>query len=142
MALRSKAGLYTENDDDSDSDTNPDTQLNSPFKVPPHKPRINGIERELNILKQTAGIDSPPADLPRSPADSTSDDVDNETLMVAKAKPKTKQVIQGMCEVVEVRIDNQRPAEIQVTEADFLDEEASGDDDWTGDNDADEGYAW
>jgi hypothetical protein len=39
---------------------------------------------------------------------------------------------QGMCNVVKIRIDNQRPSEIQFKEADFLDDERSGDEDWAG----------
>ena len=52
--------------------------------------------------------------------------------------------VQGMCNVVEVMIDNQRPAEEQLHETDFLDEEVSGDEDWNGDDDlmGDTGYAW
>lgn len=52
--------------------------------------------------------------------------------------------IQGMCDVVDVLIDNLRPTEEQLNENDFLDEEASGDEDWNGDDDLDgEGsYAW
>lgn len=42
--------------------------------------------------------------------------------------------VQGMCEVVMVRIDNQRPTETQFNEQDFLDEELSGDEDWNGDD--------
>lgn len=52
--------------------------------------------------------------------------------------------VQDMCNVVMVRIDNQRPTETQFNEGDFLDDEASGDEDWNG-NDYDvaaEGYAW
>ncbi|KAL9078944.1 MAG: hypothetical protein Q9157_002128 [Trypethelium eluteriae] len=52
--------------------------------------------------------------------------------------------IQGMCQVVDILIDNQRPMEEQLNESHFLDSEASGDEDWTGENDgvADDGYAW
>ncbi|KAL9097937.1 MAG: hypothetical protein Q9165_000263 [Trypethelium subeluteriae] len=51
--------------------------------------------------------------------------------------------IQGMCQVVDILIDNQRPMEEQFNEGHFLDSEASGDEDWTGENDvvADDGYA-
>ena len=52
--------------------------------------------------------------------------------------------VQGMCDVVMVRIDNQRPTEMQFNEQDFLDEEVSGDEDWNG-YDVDVGgggYAW
>lgn len=43
------------------------------------------------------------------------------------------QVVQGMCDVVELRIDNLRPTENQYTEADFLDSEPEEDGDWNGD---------
>lgn len=57
---------------------------------------------------------------------------------------KPEKFVQGMCEVVEVRIDNLRPMEEQLNENDFLDEEASGDEDWDGDDTAlgDSAYAW
>ncbi|KAI9785490.1 MAG: hypothetical protein M1839_009231 [Geoglossum umbratile] len=51
---------------------------------------------------------------------------------------------QGMCSVVDIRIDDLRPTEMQFVEEDFLDEEASGDEEWDG-NDTimgDHGYAW
>ncbi|KAJ5143900.1 uncharacterized protein N7515_002687 [Penicillium bovifimosum] len=38
----------------------------------------------------------------------------------------------GMCDVVNIRIDNQRPSELQYDEDDFLDDELSGDEDWAG----------
>ncbi|KAJ5171251.1 uncharacterized protein N7500_004034 [Penicillium coprophilum] len=44
--------------------------------------------------------------------------------------------IQGMCDIVNIRIDNQRPTELQFNENDFLDDELSGDEDWDG-NDGD-----
>lgn len=51
---------------------------------------------------------------------------------------------QGMCDIVSVRIDNQRPTETQFNEEDFLDDELSGDEDWNG-HDMDIGdttHAW
>jgi hypothetical protein len=49
----------------------------------------------------------------------------------------------GMCDEVFIRIDNQRPSETQFNENDFLDSEASGDDDWDGeDYESGNGYAW
>jgi len=51
--------------------------------------------------------------------------------------------IQGLCDIVDIRIDNQRPREEQFNENDFLDSEESGDEDWNeGDEMPDEGYAW
>lgn len=115
-------------------------------------PKLTGLARELHILRQTAGMDSPP-DVPSSPATAIdiSDVSDDEPLVKrftgkgkAKAKVKARpvEVIQGLCEVVEVRIDNLRPTERQVTEADFLDEEISGDEDWDGEDIDEGGYAW
>ncbi|KAH0373998.1 hypothetical protein KCU65_g226, partial [Aureobasidium melanogenum] len=50
--------------------------------------------------------------------------------------------IQGLCNVVDVRIDNQRPREEQFNESHFLDSEASGDEEWTEGAEAEEdGYA-
>lgn len=37
---------------------------------------------------------------------------------------------QGLCDLVEFRVDDQRPAESQYAEADFLDDEMSGDEDY------------
>lgn len=52
-------------------------------------------------------------------------------------------VIQGRCHTVLCRIDNLRPREEMFDEADFLDEEVSGDEEWNENNDeVDEGYAW
>lgn len=51
--------------------------------------------------------------------------------------------VQGMCDVVDVLIDNLRPTEEQFDENDFLDDEVSGDEDWNGDDDMPgDGYAW
>ena len=52
--------------------------------------------------------------------------------------------VQGMCDIVDVWLDNQRPAEEQLREEDFIDDEASGDEDWNGDDDmpGGGGYAW
>jgi hypothetical protein len=140
-AQQAKAGLYAESPDASDAE--PDYQL--PNDSSPRRPRSNGLTRELAILKQTAGMDSPP-NAPSSPIaiDSDSDDEPIITSIKNKGKGKAKEVIQGMCEIVEVRIDNLRPMENQVTEADFVDEEPSGDEDWNeGDDIAGaEGYAW
>ena len=103
-----------------------------------HEARQTRISRELMILKQTAGLDG--VDLPESPPQTESDD--EVPLTSVKRKGKAKNVIQGMCEVVDIRIDNLRPRETMVTEADFLDEERSGDEDWNGEEGAEDDYAW
>ena len=52
--------------------------------------------------------------------------------------------VQGRCHTVIFRIDNFRPREEIYGEADFLDAEPSGDEEWNGneDNDEEGGYAW
>jgi hypothetical protein len=51
-------------------------------------------------------------------------------------------VVQGMCEKVIFRLDNFRPREEKFSENDFLDSEASGDEDWDGNDYVVDGYAW
>ena len=52
-------------------------------------------------------------------------------------------VIQGMCDVVKIQIDNLRPMEEMMVEDDFIDEEVPGDGDWNGDDvDEGDGLAW
>ncbi|EPE27178.1 hypothetical protein GLAREA_03092 [Glarea lozoyensis ATCC 20868] len=129
-AQPTKPNVYVESSDTSDDEKQEDV----PFAPKDSTRRGNVLSRELNILKQTAGIDSPFA-WPSSPGNSEnkSSDSDDAPLRL-KSKNVDAQVIQGMCEVVDLRIDNLRPAERQVTEADFLDEEAPGDDDWNGED--------
>jgi hypothetical protein len=43
---------------------------------------------------------------------------------------ESEDYIQGMCDVVDIRIDNLRPRGDQMHERDFLDSEKSGDEDW------------
>ncbi|KAH7073697.1 hypothetical protein BKA63DRAFT_39096 [Paraphoma chrysanthemicola] len=52
--------------------------------------------------------------------------------------------VQGRCHTVLFRIDNFRPREEIFGEADFLDAEPSGDEEWNGNDDPDDegGYAW
>lgn len=49
-----------------------------------------------------------------------------------RSSPFDNDMIQAMCDVVSIRIDNQRPTEMQYNENDFLDDELSGDEDWAG----------
>ena len=65
----------------------------------------------------------------------------------AQSKNGTSQdiYIQGLCEVVDVRIDNLRPMEMQYQEKDFMDDEPSGDEDWNGEDldlPGTAGHAW
>ncbi len=62
-----------------------------------------------------------------------------------RSQPKNNDIyIQGLCDLVNIFIDNLRPTEEQLHESDFLDEEMSGDEDWNGDAEVPgEGeYAW
>ena len=72
------------------------------------------------------------------------DDGFEETIQSNHESTEIPDKIQGMCDVVDVLIDNLRPREQQLNEGDFLDEEASGDEDWNGDDDTPDegGYAW
>lgn len=69
--------------------------------------------------------------------DETSDsERDSNETSVDDEEPET---VQGRCHVVKFRIDNLRPREELYDEADFLDEERSGDEDWDGNDIDDEG---
>ncbi|KFY31978.1 hypothetical protein V493_00632 [Pseudogymnoascus sp. VKM F-4281 (FW-2241)] len=121
--------------------------------------------RELATLRSTAGFHGPKLPSPSSrPPSLTSDahtsseasDSDDVPLVHRrrggdggkekereKEKPK-REVVQGMCEVVDFKIDNLRPTENQFREEDFLDSEPEGDEDWDGTNEGGggDGYAW
>lgn len=128
-----QSGTYAESSDESEVGNDAEYQATTETARP--EPRINKFDRELNILRQTAGVDSP--------SFSSGSEDDTPLMKNDKGKGRQRDVIQGMCEVVEVRIDNLRPTETQVTEADFLDEEKSGDEDWNGDDvDGPSSYAW
>lgn len=84
-------------------------------------------------------------DPPATEKPSEEDDItDTGTSKQKQSADNTTLFIQGMCDVVNVFIDNLRPTEEQLHESDFLDEEMSGDEDWNGDADVggDERYAW
>lgn len=79
---------------------------------------------------------------PSPESDSESDDESDEG--DAAWQQTAEKFIQGLCDVVKIVIDNQRPRETVWTEGDFLDSEVSGDDDWQegADDDQEEAYAW
>ncbi|XMA10323.1 hypothetical protein WAI453_003114 [Rhynchosporium graminicola] len=130
-----ETGKYVES-----SDSEPDTTAQVKLSSQPRS-RSSRLERELGILKATAGRDGDSSSL-SSAAESSDDDSGDGEGEDGKGKGRQNEVIQGMCEIVEVRIDNLRPTETQVTEADFLDEEISGDDDWNGEDPVEDSYAW
>lgn len=94
-----------------------------------------GLIRELSILRATGGVDL--SAMISSPSRSQRDESDSKcSLLINKYSDNNKsQIIQGMCDTVEIRIDNLRPVENQFTNADFMDEEVSGDEDWNLEND-------
>ncbi|KFX93299.1 hypothetical protein V490_04912 [Pseudogymnoascus sp. VKM F-3557] len=130
---------------------------------PPPTPKSRRAERELATLRSTAGFHgakspSMSSRLPSLTSDahtsSGASDSDDAPLMhrkrggnsgkdKEKEKPK-KEIVQGMCEVVDFKIDNLRPTENQFREEDFLDSEPEGDEDWDGTNEGGggDGYAW
>lgn len=63
---------------------------------------------------------------------SENEDDDDESPRSNRTANEGRRFVQGMCDVVQVRIDNQRPSETQYNEKDFLDDELSGDEDWNG----------
>lgn len=80
----------------------------------------------------------------RSRVASQSSERDGGSQTTADGDGNENLFIQGLCDVVDIRIDNLRPAQMQYSENDFLDDEASGDEDWNGDDvvAADGDYAW
>lgn len=137
-----------ENDNEEDDDDGSTLSSGPPPKsIPSNREQAQKrrVTRELRMLKSTAGIDGAPSSPPQTPS-SGGEDMDDEHSasdggnengngnIKGKKKEKQKLIIQGMCEVVNVRIDNLRPAENQFGEADFLDSEPEGDEDWDGDD--------
>ncbi|KAI9742393.1 MAG: hypothetical protein M1818_003926 [Claussenomyces sp. TS43310] len=159
---------YRELSDSSDSEINqpyaataPHRNLSTPAapSTPSRGRRL--ARRELEILHRTAGFHKPAATLLISSDESDSDDAPVARRRTQRQHgesegPQRQQqhrprvtdterfpYIQGMCNVVDVKIDNLRPAEMQYKEADFLDSEPEGDEDWNGDGVfEDERYAW
>ncbi|PQE24826.1 Leucine-rich repeat protein [Rutstroemia sp. NJR-2017a BVV2] len=149
-----QATNYAESSDNSEDDHFESSP--PPASAPPPRDlgKRNRATREVRTLKITAGIDGFPSSPPHTPPNQaygqnrSSSSKDN-------GKGREEMVIQGMCEVVNIRIDNLRPAETQFGEGDFLDSEPEGDGDflgsepegegdWDGDDGFDDGgpYAW
>ncbi|KAL3421263.1 hypothetical protein PVAG01_07708 [Phlyctema vagabunda] len=134
--------------------TEEDTVSEEEATSPPSTPKVSArevgrkrrIEREIEILRATGEHASAHHEsLPSSPSSSPGDGLsESENGQSPYKKGSEAGFIQGMCEIVDIKIDNQRPTEHQATEADFLDSEPEGDDDWNGDdgNKNDAGYAW
>lgn len=99
--------------DRSESDVEPSKPINSRKST-----RIAQKEQE-NMAEASAADEDHDTDEINSQNASDDDDDSEEN-------------VQGMCDSVIFRIDDQRPAESQFNEGDFLDSEVSGDEDWTG----------
>ncbi|KAF4628663.1 hypothetical protein G7Y89_g9493 [Cudoniella acicularis] len=146
-ANKSKQGIYVESSSSETEAGDPDTEATFAPPAPRESKGRTCLIRELKILEQTAGIDSPsPLLTPTTSFNSNSSDDDHPLLqdLNRDKKGKGKEFIHGMCDVVELRIDNLRPTEHQFTERDILGSEESGDEDWDEGNDGvDDGkYAW
>ncbi|KJY02388.1 hypothetical protein TI39_contig55g00003 [Zymoseptoria brevis] len=119
-------------------DSSPAKRNPRSVKLTVRKPRRSTrviVSHSNHSAESTAG--SPPAE---------ADDDSDSGFDVDEWRKTPEKFIQGLCEVVDVRIDNQRPREDQFMEKDFLDSEISGDEDWregaSGDEEEEGGYAW
>ena len=150
QANQVKPSTQTADKDASDSDSDSDAPL------------LN-VRRSTRAKTQPENFyalsESPPL-RPRAPRrrrrrkgsdDSSSEDsaIDDDGLLepdtqLTSLETEPEPYIQGLCDIVDVLIDNLRPTEEQLNEDDFLDEEVSGDEDWNGDDDmpGDDRYAW
>jgi hypothetical protein len=115
-----------EGDTDVFSDSSPEKEL----RPSPDEPSRRRSQRVAESARQAS------LSLPTS--DSEEEEEEDEADEFAHVE------VLGLCDVVDIRIDNQRPREDQFTERDFLDAEISGDEDWQEGNEEgeDERYAW
>lgn len=94
-------------------------------------------DEDLDLLEPEESEQEEPEDpsLPSSPPESPASPDDDVPF------------VHGLCDVVNIRFDNQKPREFQLGMEDFLDEQEheSDDDEWTSDHDRDDDsdvYAW
>ena len=145
----SSTGLPNEVHSESDSDVplsnvrrstrvkayqDPKTTLSSSTSISVSKPRRRRRKRQRGS-NASSSEDSALEDENLSPTQSSAGVQNIEGLYY----------VQGMCDVVDVLIDNLRPTEEHLNENDFLDNEVSGDESWNGeddDMDGGGGYAW
>jgi hypothetical protein len=148
--------VKAQNDGDDTPDVVIDAALNtnrlSYIEISPHKstgdtdvydsdaaaspaPRAPPTRRSKRVKYSQASSE------PESVSDNDSDSVSEEE----DGNSTAQLFVQGLCRVVDVRIDNQRPRETMFSERDFLDSERSGDEDWTEEADIefeDNRHAW
>ncbi|KAK4633607.1 uncharacterized protein CLAFUR5_03388 [Fulvia fulva] len=138
--------------DDSDVEIPASFRKVSHVQISPHKPSGDTDAYSDSDIPTTTGRQprrsKRVADSQVSQAEkSTSPEAESESEDESSAEDWRKQpekFTQGLCEVVDIRIDNQRPRENQWTEGDFLDSEISGDEDWMegASDEEQEVYAW
>jgi hypothetical protein len=98
-------------------------------------PKARPARRSIRVKNSQPSTE--PESAPDNDSDTPSPDEDNEA--------DVPLFVQGLCEVVKVAIDNQRPRENMFSERDFLDAERSGDEDWNEDAEIefeDNRHAW
>lgn len=105
-----------------------DTDVYSDSPSPPSNRRPQRRSTRVAKTSQPRRSPTPAASATQTPASPSSDDSDADANTNWRKQPEA--FIQGLCRKVDIRIDNQRPRENQFTEGDFLDAEASGDEDW------------
>ena len=107
----------------------------------PADPRSSRPRRRSKRVAESQEAIRSKTETPSPESDMESEDEDDSGAEDWRKTPE--KFVQGLCDIVDIRIDNQRPRETQWREADFLDAEASGDDDWNEDAEEEEdGYAW
>lgn len=141
LAIRPRILQEPSSGDDSANDGDEDDGYKSPKPARSAAARRTRRRRKKDPDASSSSEDSALDDDPGTEKPSEEDDTE---ISKQKSAGDTILFIQGMCDVVNVFIDNLRPTEEQLHESDFLDEEMSGDEDWNGDADVagDENYAW
>lgn len=139
LAIRPRILREPSTGDESANDGDEDDGYKSPKPARSIAARRTRRRRKQETDVSSSSEDSALDDDPATEKASEEDDTD-----ASKEKSAATIFIQGMCDVVNIFIDNLRPTEEQLHESDFLDEEMSGDEDWDGDADVagDEHYAW
>ena len=134
-AVAAPPGTTTSSDSSSDSDSDSDVPLSSKRKSERwNAKRLRSRAQASTNYDETSDND----DAGEKPSDAS--DAGEEGAAPDDVEPT---VVQGRCHTVLCRIDNLRPREEMFDEADFLDEERSGDEEWNeGADEVDEGYAW
>lgn len=139
LAIRPRILRDPSTGDDSTNDGDEDDGYKSSKPARSIAARRTRRRRKQEPDASSSTEDSALGDDPATEKASEEDDTDT-----SKEKCTGTIFIQGMCDIVNVFIDNLRPTEEQLHESDFLDEEMSGDEDWDGNADVagDEHYAW